>query len=800
MIGTTISHYRIVEEIGAGGMGVVYRAHDERLERDVAVKVLPRELSDDRARLARFETEAKAVAKLDHPNILAIHELGTHEGAPFIVTELLEGESLRQRIPEGGLGWQKAAEIGAVAAEGLAAAHGKGIIHRDLKPENIFITSDGRVKILDFGLAQMREPLETETDTATLTPAGTTPGTVMGTVGYMSPEQLRGEPADARSDIFALGCVLYQMLSGQQAFLRKSTAETTAAILKEDPIPLSESGVAVPAELDRTVRRCLEKSPEARFQSASDLAYNLRAISTASAVPVTASTERARASTIPRSGWAAGAALIGVAAVVTMLATGVFDRPPPEVASPQIRSIALLPLENLTGNPEQAYFVDGLHEELIATFAQISAFDKVIARTSVMAFRDTGTPVRDIGRELGVDAVLEGSVRQSGDTVRATLQLVDARTEEHMWAESFDRDLTDILALQSEVARAVVGEINLALSRDEEQRLAHTRSVDKDAYRLFLKGISLSSWGTSERNLETARGLFESAVDRDPAFAEAHAHLSRTLLQLAHFYRRPSEVMPDAHASALKAVELDAELSNAHAVLGHITMWWQWDWSHAETEIRRSLQLSPRNVWALPRQAELLAISGEPEEAVSVMRRALEEDPRNVARHTGLAWILNLTRDSNQAIEHLLHSQELFPDNVMLHYWLMWSYLGAERYAQAMGEVARIEGHEGIRDNPAVLATFAFAHSNVGRTDDASQIVRHMLDLTAKRYVPPGSLATAFLSIGDTDRAIEYLELALDERDTQLWAWLVSSPFDPLRSDPRFQDILRRMKFPEDQP
>jgi TolB-like protein/Flp pilus assembly protein TadD len=614
----------------------------------------------------------------------------------------------------------------------------------------------------------------------------------------MSPEQVRGKPADERSDIFALGCVLYEMLTGNVAFARDTAADIQAAILKEEPTPLIESGVAVPAELERAFRRCLEKSPEARFQSASDLAYNLRAVSTASAVPVTAPAERLGKSTIARFGWAtAVAVLIGTAVVVAMLVTGAFDQQAPEVAGPQIRSIALLPLENLTGDPEQNYFVDGLHEELIATFAQISAFDKVIARTSVMAYRDTGTPIREIGRELGVDAVLEGSVRQSGDTVRATLQLVDARTEEHMWAESFDRDLTDILALQSEVARAVVGEINLALSREEEQRLAHTRSVDEEAYRSFLRGVSLSPWGTSERNLETARGLFESAVDRDPAFAEAHAHLSRTLLQLAHFYRRPSEVMPDAHASALKAVELDADLSNAHAVLGHITMWWQWDWSHAETEIRRSLQLSPRNVWALTNQAELLAISGEPEEAVSVMRRALEEDPRNVARHTGLAWILNLTRGSNQAIEHLLHSQELFPDNVMLHYWLMWSYLGAERYPQAMEEVARIEGHEGIRDNPAVLATFAFAHSNVGRTDDASQIVRHMLDLTAKRYVPPGSLATAFLSIGDTDRAIEYLELALDEHDTQLWAWLVSSPFDPLRSDPRFQDILRRMNFPE---
>jgi serine/threonine protein kinase/Tol biopolymer transport system component len=277
--GTTVSHYRIVEQIGAGGMGVVYRAHDERLDRDVAIKVLPEEVADDPDRLARFEREARAVAKLDHPNILAIHDFGTEGGVTFAVAELLEGESLRERIPSGGLSWQKATEIGAAVAKGLAAAHGKGVVHRDLKPENIFITADGRLKILDFGLAQVKEPVEHEAETATLTPAGTAAGTVMGTLGYMSPEQLRGEPADGRSDIFALGCVLYEMVAGKAVFLRPTTAETTAAILKEEPPSLSDAGTSVPAELERTIRRCLEKSPEARFQSAQDLAFALEAVS-----------------------------------------------------------------------------------------------------------------------------------------------------------------------------------------------------------------------------------------------------------------------------------------------------------------------------------------------------------------------------------------------------------------------------------------------------------------------------------------------------------------------------------------
>jgi len=317
LIGRTLGHYRVVDQIGAGGMGVVYRAYDERLDRDVAIKVLLEEVATDSDRLARFETEAKAVAKLAHPNILEIWDFGTEDGVTYAVTELLEGENLRERIPSGGLGWQRASEIGAAVADGLAAAHGKGIVHRDLKPENIFITADGRVKILDFGLAQIKAPIEEDAETATLTPAGTVPGTVMGTLGYMSPEQLRGESADGRSDIFALGCVLYEMVGGRAPFLRASTAETSAAILKEEPAPLAGSGATLPAELDRTVRRCLEKKPEARFQSSSDLAYNLRSITTDHAVQVVTPTAVTPVRRRRRAMWiSAGAVTVAAAALL----------------------------------------------------------------------------------------------------------------------------------------------------------------------------------------------------------------------------------------------------------------------------------------------------------------------------------------------------------------------------------------------------------------------------------------------------------------------------------------------------
>jgi serine/threonine-protein kinase len=780
-------------------MGEVYRAHDERLDRDVAIKVLPEEVAQDTDRLARFEREAKAVAKLDHPNILAIHDFGTDDGVAYAVTELLEGENLRRRIPPGGLSWQKAAEIGAAVADGLAAAHGKGIVHRDLKPENIFITSDGRVKILDFGLAQVKEPLDVEGDTATLTPAGTTPGTVMGTVGYMSPEQVRGKPADERSDIFALGCVLYEVLAGQIAFARESTADTQAAILKEDPPAFTASGITLPAELERTVRRCLEKSPDSRFQSASDLAFALRSISTDHAVAVTTPAEGAGAPKSARIRWAvAGAVVIGIAAILTMLVTGVIKHPAPEVTNPPIRSIALLPLDNLTGDPDQDYFVDGLHEELIATFAQISAFDKVIARTSVMGFRDTDTSIREIGRQLRVEAVLEGSVRQAGDTVRATLQLIDARTEEHLWADSFDRELTNILALQSDVAKAVAGEVRLALTPDEERRLAESRTVNPDAYRAYLRGIHLSPWLTTEEDLDTAIGLFERAIELDPGYAPTHVGLSRALLQLAHHFRPPTEIMPRAYAAAQKAVELDNNLADAHARLGALKLWWQWDWSGAEAELRRALVLSPNNTLASVRLAELLTAFDRREEAIAVIQQAFELDPFSRQAHSDLVWMYFFTGRYDLGIEHGLSALELFPSNALIHVVLADNYVGAGQYAEAVAAVEKAaELSPPLRDNPVYLAVLAWTYHSAGRTAKAQSAADRLLEMRLRRHVPPTSIAMAYSAIGDDDRMYEYANKAVEIHDTQLL-----SCFGPVflrqtyGDDPRFQDILRRMGLP----
>jgi serine/threonine-protein kinase len=791
MIGTTLGHYRIVEKIGEGGMGEVYRAHDERLDRDVAIKVLHQDVAQDVDRLARFEREAKAVAKLDHPNILAIHDFGTDHGVTYAVTELLDGQNLRQGIPATGMPWQKVVEMGAAIADGLAAAHGKGIVHRDLKPENVFVTSDGRVKILDFGLAQVKVPIEEDAETATLTPAGTVAGTVLGTMGYMSPEQLRGEPSDARSDIFAFGCVLYEMLSGKAAFLRKTTAETTAAILKEEPERVSSTGTVLPAEVERSIHRCLEKSPDARFQSASDLAYNLKSISTDQVVSLPPPQRKTRTTMVV----AATAIVIGLAALAVLLGPGLLDRSGSDDGTQPIRSIAILPLKNLTGDPEQAYFVDGLHEELIATFARISAFDKVIARTSVMAFRDSDTPIREIGRQLGVEMVLEGSVRRSGDTVRTTVQLIDATTENHLWANSFERDLTDILALQSDVARAVADEIELALTPEEEARLAAERTVNPEAHDAYLKGTY--HWQkVTPADLDTAERYFELALEKDPSYAPAFQGLS-----VVWVFRQqiglvpPHEAGPKARAAAMQAIALDDESAGAHEVLAAIKTWIDWDWAGAEVELLRALELNPNAAITHGSYSQLLAFVGRTDEALAHSERALELDPVNAFLHALNAAVLCFDRRYDEALAAANTALAMQPENPIAAYYAVLAAFNTGRHSEAL---AAMKKHlNAIYAEPADEKALEQAWAQDGITGAMRQAATIMATRYPMGYTLPEDTATFYAMAQEHDEALEWLERAFETRDPNM-PYITLPVFDPLRSDPRFLDLLRRMNLPED--
>ncbi len=459
--GVRLGRYEIIALIGAGGMGEVYRARDERLKRDVALKVLPASFSTDPDRLRRFEQEAQAAGSLNHPNVLAIYDVGTHDGSPFIVSELLEGETLRRRLAGGSLPVPAAFDIAMQTTEGLAAAHEKGIVHRDLKPENLFITTGGRAKILDFGLAKLADPAldvpDAHTNMATVG-APTEVGTVLGTVGYMSPEQVRGERADHRSDIFSFGAILYEMLTGRRAFAGGSAADTMSAILRDQPPPLSPN-LTLPPAIERVVRRCLEKRADDRFQTARDLRFALGEAASGLSVPIAAlqsPPSRAR-----RAWWVAAAGLALLAATLALM-SGLVDLrrmvPGRGGDGPRIASLAVLPLQNLSNDPEQEYFSDGMTEALISDLARVSGL-RLISRTSAMTYRSTQKTLPQIARELNVDAVVVGTVVRSGGRVRITAQLIDAKTDRHLWANSYERDLRDVLTLQAEVARAVAQEI-----------------------------------------------------------------------------------------------------------------------------------------------------------------------------------------------------------------------------------------------------------------------------------------------------------------------------------------------------
>jgi TolB-like protein len=686
--------------------------------------------------------------------------------------------------------WQKVVEMGAAIADGLAAAHGKGIVHRDLKPENVFVTSDGRVKILDFGLAQVKVPVEEEAETATMTPAGTVAGTVMGTMGYMSPEQLRGEPSDARSDIFALGCVLYEMLSGKAAFLRKTTAETTAAILKEEPERVSSTGTVLPAEVERSIHRCLEKSPDARFQSASDLAYNLKSISTDQVVSLAVPKRKTRTGILV----AGVVILFGIAALAVLFGPGLFDRTGSDEETQPIRSIAVLPLKNLTGDPDQAYFVDGLHEELIATFAQISAFDKVIARTSVMGFRDSGTPIREIGRQLGVEAVLEGSVRRSGDTVRTTVQLIEASTENHLWAKSFERNLTDILALQSDVARAVADEVELALTPEDKARLASAPQVNPQAYENFLKGIS-HSYKLTPPELDAAQHYFEQALEIDPNYALGYVGISfvwaaRQQMGLVI----PSKATPKAKEAAQRALELDDTLPEVHFQWAAIKTWSDWDWEGGEQAFKRALEIKPNFAEALVYYSHLLCYMGRLDEALATAERAVQLDPLNSIVLTISGVTLNYLGRYDDAIERFQQALRTSPNDPVAHNSLWETYYKKGMYEESLNSAKAFFTGLGLDEIAEVMAQ---GYEEDGYSGAMTSAAETMEAFSKQTYFSPTFVAMIFALAGDQEKTIEWLEMGYEMKDPNM-PYVSTISFDLLDDDPRYQDLLRRMNLPED--
>jgi serine/threonine-protein kinase len=765
-------------------MGEVYRARDPRLSRDVAIKVLPESLSRDPDRLRRFQQEARAASALNHPNILAVYDVGEADGLPYVVTELLEGETLQQRLAGGALPPRQAVAIASQVAEGLAAAHEKGIVHRDLKPENLFVTRDERVKILDFGLAKLARPDEglpapSHAPTAT---AGTEPGVVLGTVGYMSPEQVRGQAADPRSDLFALGATLYEMRTGRRAFQGASPADTMSAILREDPT-LPPASSASDSALEQIVRRCLEKSPVDRFQSARDLGFALKE----------SLREAPRESKAPtrRLLWAAGlAGALALSAVWFLRSRGT----PARSAPVSVRSLAVLPLENLSNDPEQEYFADGMTEALLTDVARLGAI-RVVSRTSAMRYKGTGKTLPEIARELGVDAVVEGSVLHSGDRVRISAQLIHAATDRHLWAESYERDAEDVLTLQREIAREIADAIRLQLTDETQARLRAPAAVNPEAHREYLQG-RFQWYKRTPEGFGRAIRHFERALEIDPSFALAYAGLGDCYVLLPADgigLAAPHDALPKAHAAATRALQIDEGLAEAHATLAY-ERFYAWDWEAAEREFRRALELNPSYSVAHFWYAVSLAARGRHEDAAREAREAQVLDPVAAIITAGVSWMDHLSRDFEGAVAEAHKALELEPDFPIAHHRLGLALAELRRYEEA---IRALEAAARSRRTPGAVAALGHVSALSGDAAAARAALAELERAARTEYVSAYHFALIHIGLGEKAEALRFLEKAYEEGAWTVTFANVEPALDPLRQEPRFRELVRRLGLPD---
>ncbi len=801
MVGQTLGHYRILDRLGVGGMGEVYRAEDTTLRRQVALKVLPAELSADPQSLARFKREAWALASIDHPNIVAIHSVEESEGIPFLTMQLVEGEPLTKVISRGALPVERILDMAIDLTDALAAAHEKGVIHRDLKPANIMVTAGGGVKVLDFGLAKSGQaaqaPVATQMSTELLaeTEQLTRQGVVLGTVPYMSPEQVQGKTVDHRTDIFSFGVVLYEMACGTRPFGGENSASLISAILRDAPEPVAELRPGLPERQVGIIDRCLEKDPEDRFPTARELhaeLVDLRSELTAGRAEVARPRSRATRPGI-------GARVLLAAALVLAIVAGVVwfsnrgSKEPTEVArqGPQIRSLAVLPMRNLAGDPEQDYLVDGMTEALITDLSRIAEL-QVASRSSAMRYKGTDKPLSEIARELNVEAIVEGSVAREADRVAVTAQLIEAATETNLWADRYEREISSILALQGEVAQAIASEIQVQLSPGEQALLTRSREVDPEAYEAYLKGM-VQFYELTPAGLEAAQHYFEQALEKDPDYAQAHAGMALVWggrYQMGLTSRQ--EAGPKGRAAAQRALELDDSLAEAHYALAGQRTWSDWDWEGAEPAFRRAIELKPN--WAVVRAyyAHYLLITGRPEEAIEQMERAVELDPYNTLVQALNGVVLESTGRCEEAFDFYRSTLEAVPNNPLGLGGLVRVNYCLERYEETyQAAVANWTG----QGNLDAVAALERGYAEGGFAGAMSALGDWKVENTPFGLASSGA-AFNFAAAGRTQEALDVLERGFEEHDPNMPYIGVWGPHRSLRDEARFQEILRRMNLP----
>jgi len=741
MIGRTISHYQIVEKLGEGGMGLVYKARDTHLDRFVALKVLPPEKVANVERKRRFVREAKTASALNHPNIITIYDIDQDCGTDFMAMECVAGQTLSRLIARG-LAAKEAVGYAIQTADALAAAHAVGIIHRDLKPANVMVTESGLVKVLDFGLAKLTEAAVSPEDSTRTERQSTELGVVVGTAAYMSPEQAEGRAVDARSDLFSFGVVLYEMLSGRRAFVGPSNVAILAAVLHEEPEPL---GGDVPSGLEQIVVRCLRKRPDERYPSACELRQ----------------------------------ALEKVALVPTPLP-----------------SIAVLPFANLSAEKENEYFSDGLAEDIIDALAKVPGL-RVIARTSAFAFRGKDAGAREIGAKLDVGHVLEGSVRRAGSRVRVTAQLIKTADQSHLWSERYDRDMIDVFAIQDDISHAIVERLRVRLVPDRP--LVKRPTENLDAYSLLLRGRDCVIRATPEW-LAKGKECVEQAIALDPNYALAYVGMAHYyIVSAVAGFVAGSEAFPHVKSAALAALKLDDTLAEAHSMLGAALGIGDFDWAGAEREFRRALELNPASpIVHFQYGAACLRPMGRPDEAVAEVRRALELDPLSMVYNAMLGLLYSVAGQHDLAIAQLQHSMELDPSSYTSYIGLarVYGHMGRLGEAIAAAEKAcQLSGR-----NSAVMGVLARAYGGAGRRDEARALLEELTIRRRTAYVPPVAMMMAHAGVRQFGHVLEWLEKAIEERDVNIIMNLKSDPGTGpmhkfIRWHPRFRAVLRTMNL-----
>ena len=768
--------YRIVEEIGRGGMGVVYKAEDIKLRRMVALKFLPHQWISDADAPERFVQEARAASALDHQNICSIYEIGEAEDdRMYIAMAFYEGENLRDKIKRGPLAQEEALGIVTQAAAGMAKAHQKGIVHRDIKPANMLITTDGVVKVVDFGLAKLAGQIKL-----------TREGTTVGTVAYMSPEQAKGEPVDQRTDIWSLGVVLYEMLSGVLPFKGDYEQTLIHSILNHEPERLAKLRKDLPAGLENIIFKALSKKPSDRYQSMDELLADLQAVA-AGLRPVQAASMIFRGRVLGLKKVHACAAIAGILILAIVARLLIFPK-----RGQAFDSIAVLPIENLTGDPGKEYFVDGATDELIGQLAQIGSL-RVISRTSVMKYKGLKKPVPEIARELQVKAVVAGTVHRVGDRVRIRVELINALPEErNLWTETYDRAMTDVLVMYSEMARAIAGRMQVKLAPQEETRLAGARQVNPEAYEAYLQG-RFHWYKLTRPDLDSALQYFESALAKDPNYAQAYVGIASVWIgrQQQGFIPR-SEAAPKAKAAAAKALELDGLLAEVHNTLAGIKTWTDWDWESGEAEYRRAIELNPNLPDPRAALSHLLNILKRPEEAMTQIQRALELDPLNALFRGHYAMDLMYARRYDDAIAVIHDALKTSPNDLIALSTLRSAYHMKKMYPEALDAWKASYAARGDQAAEDAL-TRGFKE---GGYPMALQRAAEMLVVRSRTaYVPAWQIGTLYTRAGKKDEALEWLEKAYQAHDPNTPYISVDPIFDILRDDPRFKDLLRRMNL-----